>query len=126
VDANRHSLKQILTQDRRYVIPTFQRHYEWTRKGQWELLFSDLEATADRLHQARQHAESLGELLAKADKKVAPALLRAIVCDQLPAPAGGLDLRAVIDGQQRLTTIQMLLRGVLDVLIERPHERHKP
>ncbi|WP_201438704.1 DUF262 domain-containing protein [Saccharothrix sp. 6-C] len=146
MDANTYSLKQILTQDRRYVIPTFQRDYEWTRKGQWELLFSDLETTADRLYQARQLAEALGEPLAKADKKVVPHFLGAIVCDQLPAPAGGLDLRAVIDGQQRLTTVQLLLRGVLDVLIERgsprvrqvrrllenpsdvvgaPHERHK-
>ncbi|EWM12063.1 hypothetical protein KUTG_02367 [Kutzneria sp. 744] len=125
VDANTYSLKQILTQDRRYVVPTFQRDYEWTRDGQWELLFTDLEDTSDRLHQARCHAESLGEPLAKADKKVQPHFLGAIVCDQLSAPAGGLDLRAVIDGQQRLTTIQLVLRGVLDVLIERGSARVK-
>jgi hypothetical protein len=118
VDANTYSLKQILTQDRRYVVPTFQRDYEWTRHGQWELLFTDLENTADRLHQARVDAEARGESLAKADKRVPPHFLGAVVCDQLSAPAGGLDLRAVIDGQQRLTTVQLLLRGVLDVLME--------
>ena len=118
LDANTYSLKQILTQDRRYVVPTFQRDYEWTKEGQWELLFTDLEDTADRLYQARQQAAALGESLAKADKQVPPHFLGAVVCDQLAAPAGGLDLRAVIDGQQRLTTVQLILRGVLDVLIE--------
>jgi hypothetical protein len=146
VDANTYSLKQILTQDRRYIVPTFQRDYEWTKDDQWSLLFTDLEETADRLFQARQHATASGEPLSKADKKVPPHFLGAVVCDQLPAPAGGLDLRAVIDGQQRLTTVQLVLRGVLDVLIEKgsprvqqvrrllenhpdvvtaPHERHK-
>jgi uncharacterized protein with ParB-like and HNH nuclease domain len=41
----------------------------------------------------------------------------------LSAPAGGLDLRAIVDGQQRLTTVQLILRGVLDVLIERNSPR---
>ena len=123
MDANTYSLKQVLTQDRRYIVPTFQRDYEWTKDGQWELLFTDLEDTADRLHQARVYSESLGESSAKADKSVSPHFLGAIVCDQLPAPAGGLDLRAVIDGQQRLTTIQLILRGVLDILIEESSPR---
>jgi uncharacterized protein with ParB-like and HNH nuclease domain len=125
VDANTYSLKQILTQDRRYIVPTFQRDYEWTKDGQWELLFTDLEDTADRLYQSRLYTESLGEPLSKSDKKVSPHFLGAIVCDQLPAPAGGLDLRAVIDGQQRLTTVQLILRSVLDVLIEQNSSRAK-
>ncbi|MEV5764726.1 DUF262 domain-containing protein [Micromonospora sp. NPDC052213] len=125
MDANTYSLKQILTQDRRYVIPTFQRDYEWTLDGQWALLFEDLVETSDRLFQARQQAAASGESLAKADKKVPPHFLGAIVCDQLAAAAGGLDLRAVIDGQQRLTTVQLVLRGVLDVLIEHRSPRAK-
>ncbi|GIJ25136.1 hypothetical protein Vqi01_02980 [Micromonospora qiuiae] len=123
MDANTYSLKQILTQDRRYIIPTFQRDYEWTLEGQWKLLFDDLAETADRLFQARQQAAINGEPLAKADKKVPPHFLGAIVCDQLAAAVGGLDLRAVIDGQQRLTTVQLILRGVLDVLIEHASPR---
>ncbi|TDC41417.1 DUF262 domain-containing protein [Micromonospora sp. KC213] len=123
MDANTYSLKQILTQDRRYVIPTFQRDYEWTLEGQWQLLFDDLAETADRLFQARQQAAASGDPLAKADKKVPPHFLGAIVCDQLAAAVGGLDLRAVIDGQQRLTTVQLVLRGVLDVLMEHDSPR---
>ncbi len=125
MQANTYELKQILTPERRYVIPTFQRDYEWTQEGQWELLFEDLEAVVDRLEHARGQADVLGTSKTKAEKSVAPHFLGAIVCDQLPSPAGGLDLRAVIDGQQRLTTLQLLVRGVLDVLLETDSSRVK-
>lgn len=146
MDAKTYELKQIMTPERRYVIPTFQRDYEWTKDGQWQLLFEDLESVADRLGMARANAAATGASMAKAEKAVSPHFLGAIVCDQLPSPAGGLDVRAVIDGQQRLTTLQLLVRGVLDVLIEQnssrvpqvrrllenppdvvtqPHEKHK-
>ncbi|EHK82720.1 hypothetical protein AK37_14273 [Rhodococcus pyridinivorans AK37] len=125
MQADTYQLKQVMTPERRYIIPTFQRDYEWTEEGQWRLLFEDLETVADRLAQARQDAEVTGKSVQKADKSVAPHFLGAIVCDQLPSSAGGLDLRAVIDGQQRLTTLQLLLRGVLDVLIEQNSVRAK-
>lgn len=125
MQANTYELKQILTPERRYIIPTFQRDYEWTQEGQWELLFEDLEAVVDRLENARDQAGVLGMSKTKAEKSVAPHFLGAIVCDQLPSPAGGLDLRAVIDGQQRLTTLQLLVRGVLDVLLENDSSRVK-
>ena len=118
MNADTHELKTILSLERRYVIPTFQRDYEWTEKGQWALLFEDLEAVAERLDDARRIAASAGKPIAKAEKTVAPHFLGAIVLDLLPSSAGSLDMRAVIDGQQRLTTIQLLIRGMLDVLIE--------
>lgn len=113
-----YELKQILNPERRYIIPTFQRDYEWTREEQWELLFDDLDSVADRLVDARAYAEASNKPLTVVEKTVTPHFLGAIVCDQLPSSAGGIDLRAVIDGQQRLTTLQLLIRGVLDVLIE--------
>jgi hypothetical protein len=118
MNADTHELKTILTLERRYIIPTFQRDYEWTEKGQWALLFEDLEAVAERLEDARRTAAAAGKPIAKAEKTVAPHFLGAIVLDLLPSSAGSLDMRAVIDGQQRLTTIQLLVRGMLDVLIE--------
>lgn len=123
MQANTFELKQILNPERRYVIPTFQRDYEWTRDGQWRLLFEDLEATAQRLGAAREQARATGSSVANAEKTVSPHFLGAIVCDQLPSSTGGLDLRAVIDGQQRLTTLQLLIRGVLDLLVERSSSR---
>ena len=123
VKAETNNLREILTPERRYVIPTIQRDYEWTRENQWELLFSDLDATAQRLGEARALADAAGRSVALAEKGVAPHFLGAIVCDQLPSSLSGMDLRAVIDGQQRLTTLQLLLRGVLDVLLEAEHPR---
>lgn len=123
MNADTYELKTILTFERRYVIPTFQRDYEWTEDGQWSLLFDDLETVADRLEEARHHAELFGEPLTKAEKRVAPHFLGAIVIDGLPHSPGSLDLSSVIDGQQRLTTIQLLLRSVLDVLLERESPR---
>ncbi len=123
VEAFTYKLEQILTPERRYIIPTFQRDYEWTENGQWQLLFEDLDAVAGRLWQAREHAKVMGTSPLSAEKRLSPHFLGAVVCDQLPSPAGGIDLRAVIDGQQRLTTLQLMVRGVLDVLIERGSPR---
>lgn len=123
MQADTLALKSVLGFDRRYVIPTFQRDYEWTREAQWGLLYEDLLSAAERLQRARTQADALGEPRARADQKVTPHFLGAIVCDQLPSATGGVDQRAVIDGQQRLTTLQLLARGILDVLLEADSKR---
>ncbi|WP_084039575.1 DUF262 domain-containing protein [Demequina sp. NBRC 110053] len=110
------SLGEILKPERRYIIPTFQRSYEWTRDAQWELLFEDLASTASRLFDVREFAERTEAV--PDEERVAPHFLGAVVCDTLPFPAGGVALRSVIDGQQRLTTVQLLIRGLLDVVLE--------
>ena len=116
MEAKAYPLNQILAFERRYVVPTYQRDYEWTREDQWELLFDDLEQVAERLAAARERAVATGHDAVKADREVGPHFLGAIVLDQLPSSAGSIDLRAVIDGQQRLTTLQLLIRGLLDAL----------
>ena len=103
MDATTYELRSILGNERRFLIPTFQRDYEWTETGQWQLLFDDLVATAARLSAARATAETTGESAARAEKRVEPHNLGAVVLDQLPSKAGVLDRSAVIDGQQLLT-----------------------
>lgn len=125
MDAQTYELKTILTLERRFVIPTFQRDYEWTEDGQWRLLFDDLEVVIDRLEQERRIADAIGDPVTKADKKVAPHFLGAIVLDRVPTAAGSIDMRSVIDGQQRLTTLQLLIRGILDMLIASESPREK-
>ena len=124
VDAKTYPLQEILKPERRYIIPTFQRDYEWTLEGQWRLLFEDREATADRLIDLRA-AVGEGAALTFKEQNVSPHFLGAIVCAGLPFPSGGVALRSVIDGQQRLTTIQLLVRGLLDVLAETGSDRTK-
>lgn len=122
--ADPYPLRQILSWERRYVIPTFQRDYEWNKDQQWELLADDLEAVAERLGRERHLAEVTGSRPGAADQKVSPHFLGAIVLDKLvPERAGGLDLRSVIDGQQRLTTLQLLVRALLDVALEQNSPR---
>jgi uncharacterized protein with ParB-like and HNH nuclease domain len=118
VDATTYELRTILGNERRFLIPPFQRDYEWTEKLQWSLLFDDLVTTGDRLASARAHAKLTGDSASRAEKRVAPHFLGAIVLDQLPSRAGEIDQRAVIDGQQRITTVQLLLRALADVLAE--------
>lgn len=117
MDAKTYPLQDILKPERRYIIPTFQRDYEWTRDGQWDLLFEDLKTTADRLLEVRQSGASHSTLTAK-EQNISPHFLGAIVCAGLPFSTGGVALRSVIDGQQRLTTVQLMIRGFLYVLQE--------
>ncbi len=124
MDAKTYPLQDILKPERRYLIPTFQRDYEWTLDGQWRLLFEDLESTAERLLEVRTSGEEGSKLKAK-EQTVSPHFLGAIVCASLPFATGGVALRSVIDGQQRLTTVQLLIRGLLDILIETNSERTK-
>jgi hypothetical protein len=124
VKADTYELKGILGKERVFVVPTFQRDYEWTQVGQWELLFDDLDGLADRLLSARRHsAGTESSQKTSPEKQVAPHFLGAIVCDLVPTTTGDIDTRAVIDGQQRLTTLQLLLRGLLDVLQEEDSPR---
>lgn len=124
MDAKTYPLQEILKPERRYVIPTFQRDYEWTLDGQWRLLFDDLATAADRLLAVRNSGEDGSKLKSK-EQNVSPHFLGAIVCASLPFATGGIALRSVIDGQQRLTTIQLLIRGLLDVLVDEESERAK-
>ena len=77
------------------------------------MLFEDLESTADRLLEVRTSGEE-GIKLKAQEQSVSPHFLGAIVCAGLPFSTGGVALRSVIDGQQRLTTIQLLIRGLAD------------
>lgn len=124
MDAKTYPLQDILKPERRYIIPTFQRDYEWTLEGQWRLLFEDLGSTADRLLDVRG-SSGAGSKLKSQEQNVSPHFLGAIVCASLPFATGGVALRSVIDGQQRLTTVQLLIRGLLDVLREEGSERTK-
>lgn len=78
-----------------YVIPIFQRRYVWTRKRQWEKLWADVQRTTElRMANPSSNREHfLGAIIVRAEN---------------PAP-GGIAKWSVIDGQQRLTTFQLLL-----------------
>ena len=112
-------LGALLMRERRHLIPTYQRDYEWTEEGQWQLLMDDILDVADRLTRARAYAVSNGLEPAEGDRAIGPHFLGAIVLEGLPSQGAHVATCAVIDGQQRMTTIYLLLRGLLDVLMAR-------
>lgn len=85
----------------RYVVPIFQRHYVWSKTEQWEPLWGDIE---EKLAE-----KSLG-------RRVAPHFLGAVILDSTRRTSSKEVSRfLVIDGQQRLTTLQILITAIRDV-----------
>lgn len=116
--ADSRTIQQILQSDRRFDIPVYQRPYVWNRDRQWEPLWDDVESTAIRLAEVRQAAREQNRSVSDADKQAAPHFMGAIVLEQYATGAGEIDRRSVVDGQQRLITLQLLLIGTLDALHE--------
>jgi hypothetical protein len=95
MDTQVRTPQQIFMQPQRLLVPLFQRPYVWNQENQWMPLWQDLERVANRL-------------LASPDQQQ-PHFLGAVVFQQIQNPTGNLQQRTVIDGQQRLTTLQILL-----------------
>ena len=81
----------------RYDIPVFQRPYIWTQEQQWEPLWEDVTELAEAILE-NGHAPS--------------HFMGAIVLQQIPNPMKSIETRVVVDGQQRLTTVQLLLDAI--------------
>jgi uncharacterized protein with ParB-like and HNH nuclease domain len=89
----------IFQKEQQLLVPLFQRPYTWNRKEQWEPLWADVIRVATRLLEGK-------------DNSARPHFLGAIVLQQMPNKSGDLEYRTVIDGQQRLTTLQILLDSI--------------
>jgi len=90
---------EIFNQPQRLLVPLFQRPYVWNEEKQWEPLWNDVERVA-------------GRLLTQGPDALQPHFLGAVVIQQIQNAVGDLQTRIVIDGQQRLTTLQILLDAV--------------
>ena len=79
------TIRHLFQQDRRHVVPLYQRPYVWQQESQWEPLWEDIRFVADRLLNStatRSH------------------FIGAIVLEQVPTHAGAMDIRLVIDGSK--------------------------
>lgn len=88
----------IFGQSQRLDVPLFQRPYVWNEGNQWEPLWNDINHAVDRLEEGGGDGQ--------------PHFLGAVVLQQTTNPTGSLQTRIVIDGQQRLTTLQVLLDAI--------------
>lgn len=87
----------IFNMPQRLLVPLFQRPYVWNEELQWAPLWTDVERLADKvLSQDLSTRHFLG----------------AVVIQQEPNTIGTLVTRTIIDGQQRLTTLQLLFDAI--------------
>lgn len=111
--ANTHPLTAIFGKDVRYLVPLYQRPYVWKRETHWQPLWEDVRTVMDQLAYAEQVTEAAPP--GSAPIVTAPHFLGAIVLDQQMHDTGSLEVRYVIDGQQRLTTLQLFLSAAAQV-----------
>ncbi|BDZ59865.1 GmrSD restriction endonuclease domain-containing protein [Barrientosiimonas endolithica] len=84
---------EIFAMPQHLTVPVFQRRYVWTADSQWEPLWRDISHVARR----------------RLDGHPAQHFLGAVVTQSGAAGLGSLASHGVIDGQQRLTTLQLLI-----------------
>jgi uncharacterized protein with ParB-like and HNH nuclease domain len=101
MEANAYPLQQVLQFNRQLFAPLYQRPYVWDKDKQWVPLWTDIEKLANQLLSGVKNPK--------------PHFLGAIVLEQRSVPVGKPDSRSIIDGQQRLTTIQLLLAAIKDI-----------
>lgn len=99
------TIQELFSRERRFVIPLFQRSYVWNEEEQWGPLWEDIERRANA-HYAKIESETEG--------KVRSHFLGAVVLSNASAQGRSIARCDVIDGQQRLTTLQLLLAALRD------------
>jgi hypothetical protein len=102
MDARPLNVVTVLQDPKRFVVPVYQRTYEWTVKRQIGPFFDQVEAKAE------QRLAANGQGL--------PHYMGAILLMPRGAAAfGTLPVFDVVDGQQRLTTFQIFLAALKDL-----------
>jgi hypothetical protein len=97
MEAHPRTLKYVFRQEVRLLVPLFQRPYVWQAATQWRPLWDDVLATVRRTEAG----------------DATPHFLGAVVLQLRRGAVGSIEAREVIDGQQRLTTLQLLIAATL-------------
>lgn len=91
----------------RYEVPPFQRAYIWNKEKQWDPLWEDIANMAEDILEHNS-----------IESKPPGHFLGAVVLQQKRVPTPMFQHRIVVDGQQRLITLQILLNAVGNVFEE--------
>ncbi len=87
-----------------FRIPLFQRHYVWGFEDQWQPLWEDIE-------------EKSNQRLSQQERDKFSHFTGAIVIQQKPTNVDEVPKYEIIDGQQRLTTFQIILCALRDICV---------
>lgn len=98
------SIIELFDGKKRFLIPLYQRKYEWNVNPQLNMLWEDIERIAKRIDEDRI--------------SVVPHFMGAKVIAQIKTFGKQVQAFEVIDGQQRLTTFSILLAALRDIAIE--------
>lgn len=109
MNADIENLRTIFDTDRRFLIPIFQRRYVWEEEKQWKPLWEDVCSTAEH------YLEEKGSI---AVEHMHGHFIGAAVFQLQPGVTRECEKKLVIDGQQRLTTLQLLLGATQKVFEE--------
>lgn len=96
-------LLAMFDRDIRYLIPLFQRNYKWNEDDHWAPLWEDVRGVAEDILEFGEGPD------------LPDHFLGAVVAEQQPAFGRDAQALHVIDGQQRLTTLQLLLAAMRHV-----------
>ena len=94
MQASETKVRQLVEGTKQYVVPLFQRPYSWTEK-QWKTLWVDV---LEKAHHADGRPHFFGSIVTTPAKSVPQ----------------GVGKYLLVDGQQRLTTVQVLLAAIRD------------
>lgn len=95
VETYKRTPQQLFNMPQHFVIPLFQRPYVWKEEEQWAPLWKDIQRVTElRINDPRATPEHF---------------LGAVVLQAHDATSHGMPMCNVIDGQQRLTTLQLLM-----------------
>lgn len=99
-------LARLLMGTKVFVVPQFQRHYKW-KVSQWQELWDDI------IDQYESDDVQSGHL-----SKDEGHFLGSLVLHPAPGPASTVSRYWVIDGQQRLSTLMVIIAAVRDLRVE--------
>ena len=103
MDADILNLRSLFQKPISYRIPHFQRPYAWDEEVQWNPLWNDILNLASRV------------LNREEGNRIRPHFMGAIVLQQRKSSTSEVEKRIVVDGQQRLTTLQLLIKATEQV-----------
>ncbi|MBN3459504.1 hypothetical protein A5669_15805 [Mycolicibacterium fortuitum] len=113
MEAHQRSPRDLFEGKEHFEIPAFQRPYVWNEEDQWAPLWDDVVRVAESYVVAKETG---------AQPSISQHFLGAVVYETKPPVTGDVTRHEVIDGQQRMTTLQLLLDAVHQVVDERGHE----
>lgn len=103
------TLERVFERTERLAAPLFQRPYVWREEENWLPLWESIREVAEKRF---------------SDMPVRPHFMGAVVLDQLKTQLGKNHARQIIDGQQRLTTLQLALAAVRDLCVKHGDARY--